>query len=337
MFRRVVTSKTPILRALRSFSSTNKRSFFQTSHRSYVTGAVLCATLASSVLLYFQDQSTNQDNTPLISTLLTDAEEKQTTPSHRLENKVAIVTGASTGIGEGIAKRFIDEGARVVFVDINPDGEKIVQQINKKLGEERAVFVKADISKESDVKGFVDLAVKKWGTVDIMVNNAALFIFKSFEAPIEDWQRSFNVNVIGTVLCTRYATNVMKQQKKGGSIINLSSVSAFEGTPNFAIYAMTKGAIMQMTRDFASDLGPYNIRVNAICPGTIWTSATGRDIKRQGITEKEFRDLHSSKNYLNRLGSVEEVAGAALFLASDDSSFVTGSPIFVDGGRESKF
>jgi NAD(P)-dependent dehydrogenase (short-subunit alcohol dehydrogenase family) len=231
----------------------------------------------------------------------------------------------------------VQEGARVLFIDISPDGAQTVAKLNKENGKEVAMYIKADISKEKEVEAFVDKAYNKWGRVDIMVNNAALFIFQTFDGTVDEWTRSFNVNVMGTMLCTRYASRAMKKGNRGGSIINLSSVSAFEGTPNFACYAMTKGAIMQMTRDFACDLGPHNIRVNAICPGTIFTSATKRDLARQGMTEKEFSNLHSAKTYLNRIGSVEEVGGAAVFLASDDSSFVTGSPIFVDGGRESKF
>ncbi|KAL0477075.1 hypothetical protein AKO1_006221 [Acrasis kona] len=257
------------------------------------------------------------------------------TSSNRLNGKVAIVTGAATGIGEAVASRFVREGAKVVLIDIN-DGSEIAQSLNKEVGEERAMYIKADISKEDQVEGFVDQTVVKWGTVDIMVNNAAIFIFKSFEGSVEEWQLSFNVNVIGTMLCTRYTSRIMKE-KKSGSIINFSSVSAFEGTPNFAIYAMTKGAIMQMTRDFAADLGPFNVRVNAICPGTIMTSASERDLARQNLTKEEFIKIHSADTYLNRIGSTDEIGGAAVFLASDESSFVTGAPIHVDGGRLTKF
>ena len=263
-------------------------------------------------------------------------EKKDPFPHGRLKEKVAIVTGGASGIGEAIVVRYVREGACVAIIDVDPAGEQLAKQLNEEAGQERAIFIKADVSKENEVKSLVDETVKKWGTVDILVNNAAVFVFKSFDASVEEWTKAFNVNVLGTALCTRYASDVMKQQKKGGSIINMSSVSAFEGDSNFAVYAMTKGAMMQMARDFAADLGPYDIRVNAICPGTIITPACLRYLKGLGVTEEEFRKAHGAKTYFGRVGKPDDVSGAAVFLASDDSTFVTGSPIFVDGGRENK-
>ena len=263
-------------------------------------------------------------------------EKKDPFPHGRLKEKVAIVTGGASGIGEAIVVRYVREGACVAIIDVDPAGEQLAKQLNEEAGQERAIFIKADVSKENEVKSLVDETVKKWGTVDILVNNAAVFVFKSFDGSVEEWTRSFSVNVIGTMLCTRFATDVMKQQKKRGSIINMSSTAAFKGLPDRAAYSMTKAAILQMTRDFACDLGSYNIRVNAICPGFTITASLLRSLKEEGVSEEEFLKAQGAKTYFGKICEATEVTGVAVFLASDDSSFVSGSPVFVDGGAESK-
>src|SRR5678815_3480288 len=249
---------------------------------------------------------------------------------NRLQNKVAIVTGGSVGIGQATAVLFAEEGAKVVIANPSePSGEQTAQDIRAQGGE--AIFVQVDISNEDDCRHACDEAVRVFGQLDILVNNGAVFILKGLEATVADWQRMLSVNVMGTALMAKYASEHMKSAG-GGSIVNLGSISSFVAQPSFITYSSTKGAILQMTRNMAMDLAPYNIRVNCVCPGTILTRASEEHMARVGMTKEEFIAAEAPKHLLNRVGSPREVAYPILFLASDEASFITGTHLMVDGG-----
>jgi NAD(P)-dependent dehydrogenase (short-subunit alcohol dehydrogenase family) len=248
----------------------------------------------------------------------------------RLKGKVAIVTGGSVGIGQATSEVFAEEGARVVVANPNQAaGEECVAKIRADGGD--AIFVQTDISQEEHAQRCCDEAVKTYGRLDILVNNGAVFILKGLEATVADWQRMLSVNVMGTALMSRCASEYMKQAG-GGAIVNLGSISSFIAQPSFMTYSSTKGAILQMTRNMAMDLAPFNIRVNCVCPGTILTRASYEHMARVGMTLEEFIAAESPKHLLNRIGDPREVAYPILFLASDESSFITGTHLMVDGG-----
>jgi NAD(P)-dependent dehydrogenase (short-subunit alcohol dehydrogenase family) len=245
----------------------------------------------------------------------------------RLSNKVAIVTGAGAGIGEAIAIRFAEEGARLVLADYNPEG---VDALAGRL--KHAVAVHADISNPDQAKSITEAAVRHFGGVDILVNNAADFTTKSVEdATLEDWQRVLNVNVIGTAMVAKFAVAEMKKRGRG-AIVNMASISGMIAQPEFVTYNSSKGAILTMTRCMALDLAPFQIRVNSICPGCIFTTATEREWKRMGLSKEEWIARNAPGHMMNRVGEPIEVANAVLFLASDEASFITATHLMVDGG-----
>jgi NAD(P)-dependent dehydrogenase (short-subunit alcohol dehydrogenase family) len=250
--------------------------------------------------------------------------------ANRLQGKVAIVTGGSVGIGQATAMLFAEEGAKVVIS--NPSvaaGEECAEQIRATGGD--AIFVQTDISNEDHARRCCDEAVRTFGKLNILVNNGAVFILKGLEASVADWQRMLSVNIMGTALMSRFASEYMKQSG-GGSIVNLGSISSFVAQPSFVTYSATKAAILQMTRNMAMDLAPFNIRVNCVCPGTILTRASYEHMERVGMTMEEFIAAESPKHLLNRIGDPREVAYPVLFLASDEASFITGTHLMVDGG-----
>ena len=243
----------------------------------------------------------------------------------RLENKIAIVTGAAHGIGQSIAEVFAEEGATVFIADLDETaGEEIASAICKNGGE--AIFVRCDVSSPEQVKNVVQRAAEKNGRIDILCNNAAYITnwHNAADGSDEEWEKCFRVSLMGTHYFTKETLPFMIQQKDG-SIINISSVQGMVGGRNSAAYTTVKTGLIGFTRSVAYDFGPHNIRCNAICPGAIQTR----------ISPKPGEELYLrqiSKTFLARVGKPREVATVALFLASDESSYVTGATLPVDGG-----
>ncbi|MBK5293953.1 MAG: glucose 1-dehydrogenase [Acidobacteriia bacterium] len=248
----------------------------------------------------------------------------------RLKDKVAVITGAGAGIGEAIAVRFAEEGAKLLLNDIQESsGQGVLEKI-RAMGAQ-AELVVADISQEEGAKSLAERAVAAFGGIDIVVNNAADFTQLNVEtAEVADWRRVLGVNVIGLALVSKYAIPHLKQRR--GAIVNIGSMSGFIAQPNFSTYSASKGAVVNLTRSMALDLAPFQVRVNAVCPGCILTSASHREIQRLGLTFEQWRDAVVPRHMLKRLGTPREVAHAALFLASEESSFITGENLMVDGG-----
>lgn len=249
----------------------------------------------------------------------------------RLKDKVAIVTGGAAGIGRAICQLFAEEGARVLAADVDDaGGQETVRLIREASGE--ATFVHANVSVESEVERMVKAAVSAYGTVNVLVNNAAAFVFGLVENVTDSqWQQVLGVNVLGPAYCVKHVLPVMKAAG-GGAIVNIASISSFIAQPAFVPYNTSKGALLQLTRCLALDLAPYNIRVNAVCPGAVLTQATERHRRFVGADREEFLKQAASSNFLKRFASPREIAYGVLFLASDESSFVTGAPLIMDGG-----
>ncbi len=245
-----------------------------------------------------------------------------------LKEKVAVVTGGLGDLGYASAQRLVEEGCKVALFDIKSDEEGLAKQIG-------CIPFNVDISSEKQIEEACGSVHSSLGPVDILVNSAAAFVFRSIDATTEEWQRILGVNIIGTSLVTKHIVPQMKSTKKG-SIINFSSVSGFVGQPNFATYNATKFAIRGLTKCWAQDLAPFGIRVNSLCPGYIYTSAFVNSCKELGLDIQEEDRKASAMHLLGRQGKPEEVAAAVAFLASDDSSFITGSDMIVDGGYLAK-
>ena len=248
----------------------------------------------------------------------------------RLKDKVAIITGAASGIGQATAILFASQGAKVICADIDQDaGERSVQAIREAGGV--AHFVRSDIADEKDAERISTEALHAYGRINIVVNNAATFIMKGLKATVEDWGRSLRVNVTGMAFVTKYAAEGMRQSG-GGAIVNLASISGFIAQPDFLPYSATKGAVLQMTRNMAMDLAPYNIRVNCVCPASILTPAVQRYMQEKRMTLDQLNAEEGAKTLLKRIGQPREVAYAILYLASDEASYITGTFLMVDGG-----
>jgi len=246
-----------------------------------------------------------------------------------LENKIAVITGAKGGMGRAHALALAKMGAKIVVSDISSkECQLVVDEIEKFGGE--AIAVKCDVSKKQEVEDMIKKTVEQWGKIDILVNNAGIAQFVPFlEMTEEEWERTININLKGYFLCAQAAAKEMVKQKSG-SIINIASVAMGQvgvGFQNLAHYSASKGGIVAMTETIASELAPHNIRVNTISPGAIETQMV--DTIKQ---DKAAIEATLARIPMHRMGKPEEISNAVLFLASDASSYMTGSTIVVDGG-----
>ena len=246
----------------------------------------------------------------------------------KLENRVALVTGAGSGIGRATAVRLSAEGAKVAVADWNAMmGAETVELIKSAGGE--AVFVQADVSKVSDTERMVSEAVAHFGALNILVNSAAVMLEKTaIDTTEEDWDRIVDINLKGVFFSAKYAILQFRKQKTGGAIVNLASVNSFFAEGGIAAYCATKGGIAQLTRALATDHSIEGIRVNCLAPGWIETPMNAKFFALGPHIREQASKLHS----LGRIGQPEEVAAAVVFLASDDAGFITGTMLTVDGG-----
>jgi len=244
----------------------------------------------------------------------------------RLQNKIAIITGAGSGIGQGIALAFVKEGAKVVVADWSEEGGKeAVEQVRKINGE--AVFVKTDVSKTVDIDKMVKTCLDKFGRVDILVNNAGIYrAYNLHEMSEEDWDKTINVNLKSVFLGSKRVIPEMLKQGQG-KIINTASIAGLVGFAQSGAYCASKGGIIALTKEMALDYAPKKINVNCICPGVIKTAMT-----KDMITDPATKQFLESSTPYPRLGEPADIAMAAVYLASNESDFVNGHVLVVDGG-----
>ena len=245
----------------------------------------------------------------------------------KLTGKVAVVTGASKGIGAAIARHLAEEGAAVVvnYSASKDAAARVVKEITANGG--RAIAVKANLSRKADIDQLFAETNRAFGQIDILINNAGIYEFSPVEQITEEhYRKQFDLNVLGLVLATQAA--VKQFNPVGGSVVNISSIVSTLGIPGAAVYSGTKGAVDAITRSLAKELGPRGIRVNAINPGMVETEG----IHAAGIAESDMRKQVEAQTPLGRIGQPEDIARAAVFFASQDSSWITGETLTVSGG-----
>jgi NAD(P)-dependent dehydrogenase (short-subunit alcohol dehydrogenase family) len=248
-----------------------------------------------------------------------------------LKDKVALITGSGSGIGKSTALLFAQDGAAVIVNDLNKEaGNETVEQIRSEGGQ--ALFIQADVTDPASVQKMVQTALTEFGRIDILFNNAGISgVGRLHEIEPEDWDKIMSVNVKGVYLPSKYVVTHM-MERKSGVIINMSSCIAEIGLARRASYAATKGAVLALTKSMQVDYAPYNIRVNALLPGTIFTPFVEKYLKESYDDPDAAIEQIKKRQLSGELGRPEDVAKAALFLASDESSFMMGSPLYIDGG-----
>ena len=250
----------------------------------------------------------------------------------RLKGKVAVVTGGGSGIGRATCELFAEEGAAVVVAERDPaSGPQTADAITRRGG--RALFVRTDVADEAGVRAMADEAARAFGRIDVLVNNAAVFVLRGIEATPQEWRQVLDVNVMGPALVAKHVVPHLRRAG-GGAIVNLASMSSFIAQPQFVTYNASKAAVANMTRCMALDLAPDNIRVNAVAPGAVWTPIVQRLTAQAGL-DRAAADKHpdwGGAHMIKRIAEPREIACAILFLASDEASFITGENLMVDGG-----
>jgi 3-oxoacyl-[acyl-carrier protein] reductase len=247
--------------------------------------------------------------------------------SQKVSGKVAVVTGASKGIGASIAKHLAAEGAAVVvnYASSKEGAQRVVAEITGSAG--RAIAVGANMACQSDIERLFVEAKKAFGRLDILVNNAGIYEFAPLEAITpEHFHKLFDLNVLGLILASQEA--VKHVGPSGGSIVNISSVVSTSAPPAAAVYSATKAAVDAVTRSLAKELGPRQIRVNSINPGMVETEG----VHAAGLSSGDFRNQFEAQAPLGRIGKPQDIAPAAVFLASDDSGWITGETLYISGG-----
>ena len=253
-----------------------------------------------------------------------------------LTNKRAVVTGGAMGIGFAISYRLAEAGARIVIVDVHSDRAEKASEELRSYGYE-ASFIQADVSKEKEVKDMVNTIVGEVGGIDILVNNAGIYPYIPFaKITGDDIDKVLSVNLKGTLLCSREVSSNMIQQRQGGCIVNITSISSIRPvSKGFSIYDASKGGVHTLTKSMALELGQHSIRVNAIAPGSIMTE--GMLSQGEGLQPSEWKaelKKFMASTVLGRLGRADDIGRVALFLASDLASYITGTLIVVDGGYQ---
>jgi len=247
--------------------------------------------------------------------------------SKKLSGKVAVVTGASKGIGAAIAKQLAEDGASVVvnYSSSQSDADKVVAEIEKSGG--KAVAVQANVGEPDQVKKLISETIKAFQTIDILINNAGVYEFIPLEnITPENFYKMFDINVLGLILVTQEA--VKHFNKKGGAIVNIGSVASTLGRAESSVYSATKASVDIITRALSKELGPKGIRINAINPGMVLTEG----VHSKGIDESDFRDEVEKATPLGRIGIPKDIATAVSFIVSEDASWITGETLFISGG-----
>lgn len=245
----------------------------------------------------------------------------------KLSGKVALVTGASKGIGAGIAKEMAAAGASVVvnYASSKKGADEVVEEIKRNGG--KAIALQADMAKKTEIERLFSESMRAFGRIDILVNNAGIYEFAPLEAITEEhFHKHFNLNVLGLILASQQAVKYFGRE--GGSIINISSLASTKAPATFAVYSATKGAVDTLTRALANELGPRNIRVNAINPGVVITEG----VHAAGVVGSDFEKQAVAQTPLGRTGLPADIGPAAVFLASSDASWITGECWVISGG-----
>lgn len=247
--------------------------------------------------------------------------------SKKLKDKVAVVTGASKGIGAAIAKHLASEGAKVVvnYSSSKEDADRVVKEIEQTGG--KAIAIKANVAIQKDIQHLFAEALKAFGKLDILVNNAGVYQFAPLEEITSDlFHKMFDLNVLGLILTSQEAVKYFG--KSGGSIINISSLASISSPPTSTIYSATKAAVDSITKSLSKELGPRKIRVNSVNPGLVETEG----VHAGGLAASEFRKDYEERTSLGRIGQPHDIAPAVVFLATDDASWITGESFFITGG-----